>query len=212
MPAGFQTLNTDANTIQIDQDYRNMFLVSQGVGGTIPPASNYYYPLLALQQPALGTGAYYTFGSAVPSNVRWFIFDVAHPWMGGNAGFQVFDASGQLVFDSSFMPMRIRHYQEVSAAGGLTLEAGRQFATIMGGLAGRWTEGSIKAGGANWRNFEGEEYIGTTCSGGNVFNWDWYWRFYTEWISDTQEYAQGTHVTNYGVPASIMFVDVTNYF
>jgi len=210
MPAGFQLINTDANVISIDENYNNLFLVEQGVGGVIPPAGNYFNPLVAIMGPNYN---YYTHGSAVPGDTRWFVFDQLHGWMGTNVGFQVFNAGGGLVFDSGRFPMRIAGaYPDLGGGyNAIGIPAGRSYACVMGSVGGRWVEGSIKAGGANWRNFEGEDQIGVRVNGG-LMEWNWYTRWYSEWISDTQEFAQGTNWRYSNVPASGLVLDVTNYF
>lgn len=206
MPAGIQIF-TNSGTIQIDENYNNLHAADAGNGGVLPPVGNFFNPLLALQLPAFGLPY---FGEAVSG--KWWVFDILHNWMGTNAGFQVFNAGGGLVFDSGRNPMRlVYHNTNITSPGGITLTAGRQYATIMGSTSGQWVEGSIKAGGANWRNFEGANYMGARVTGGNVVEWNWYQQYYSEWISDTQEYAQGTNWTYSNVPASIMVVDVTGF-
>lgn len=128
MEAGLQIYNTTGN-IQIDSKFKNLAIIKKGevqllgtdvewTGGAktkINVAGT--NPLIAIQstvrmrtrrlKEANGTYSFYfnISQNVAPPKVKYWVFD--EPTSVGNSGLQVFDQSGQLVFDSSRGYMKV---------------------------------------------------------------------------------------------------------
>lgn len=125
MPAGLQAIN-DGYLLQIDENYRNLhYTQRQDVTCTNLFGQMYYadvtftnvnIPMVALYTPGkcfvtqiARSGSTVTFRVFAVANGTFaavMLFDTVQS-AGGNVGQQVFDGSGQLIFDSSFGYMKI---------------------------------------------------------------------------------------------------------
>lgn len=128
MPAGLQVFNEQGGFI-IDGSYMNLSLSQKLVASTVPqgnfnqarftytaPAGLSIPPVLAIQCPVRvvisgpvvsgNTYDWLVISYAGPTTVTGFIF-LEPPATGNNFGLQVFNESGQLVFDATFPYMRV---------------------------------------------------------------------------------------------------------
>lgn len=136
MPAGLQVFN-DSGIIQIDGTYSNLQLVARGSATTsmqtlaynTQPNGTFQYDTPYVQINFTGTtpvfavsggstvcvistavsGNSWTIGIVTPNgptSFEWFVFDKATP-SGTNVGLQVFNESGQLVFDAGQKYIRV---------------------------------------------------------------------------------------------------------
>jgi hypothetical protein len=123
MPAGFQVIGSHG-AVQIDADYFNLGFISKGTVNTTGPAFSNAAPTVTVtgNTPILcirsntvtasivrvtKSGNQYTYrisGNAAGA-IDWFLFDKMQG--SGNAGMQVFNANGEVVFDASARPMRV---------------------------------------------------------------------------------------------------------
>ncbi|WP_247308179.1 hypothetical protein [Ralstonia pseudosolanacearum] len=153
MPAGLQIWN-DAGTVLIDDTHANLAVAARGVVATSAAGMGVYQigsravvsytgdtratPLIAFACPAGFVGVYlsslsgstYTwrFITEQPAGteIKYWVFDRA-PASSGSYGFQVFDAAGNLTFDSSRQQARI-----VGITGGIfEIPAGRIYAVAV---------------------------------------------------------------------------------
>lgn len=117
MPAGLLIYN-DHNTVLIDNEYQNLAVVSQGTQSNPPSydGSN----LTAIKATSLAHTSYswWKFGNPVAPT--------------GNAGLQVFDAAGNLTFDSRLKYARVIDVFTGPTTGTAThtYDAGRSYAVI----------------------------------------------------------------------------------
>lgn len=223
MAAGIQIYNSHG-TLQVDENYRNMFLAGSGVGATAS-VSGTTYPLMAIRSTVPAT----TYGSshngvanytmitgpdpATTAPVQWWLWDLKSSAPASSAGFQVFNPQGQLVFDSGQKPMRIvdvRSFQNSSEWNGLTLSypAGRTYATVISrppGLGERYMESKGTDGfliiTKGWRG--GCVWSGTSCTFGWVMVND------SSYIDDSPMWHGD--ITESRGSWQIMIVDVTGY-
>lgn len=149
--AGLQIINT-GNSVQIDQDYRNLCLRQKGnavTTTTLPSGMGSYasFNVTGLTSPIIAVGGNVT---AVPqtywdapnarhgfllsttggigTSIPYYIFDVPAE-LGSTYGFQVRTASGQLIFDALQPPLRVRGFYVnagIGSYGGFA--AGRSYA------------------------------------------------------------------------------------
>lgn len=131
MANGFQSLNA-SNIIQIDDNYRNLLKVASGTwtGGTAAIAE-ITFPLQTSTAPLIfvrpvSDGIYVghvgiannAFYAATNGNFEWVVFGLDNPVMTDDSayGMQVFNGTGQVVFDSRYEPVRVqtvvRHDQQ----------------------------------------------------------------------------------------------------
>lgn len=123
MSYGFQSVNAD-NIVQIDDAYRNLLRVASGSwtsGGAVVgeinfPTQTSTAPLIFFRPSAdgvyvgqVGLGSDRVYFST-NGNFDWVVYGLDGPVMtsASNYGMQVFNASGQVVFDSRYEPPRIQ--------------------------------------------------------------------------------------------------------
>jgi hypothetical protein len=119
MPAGLQVWNAN-DFLQIDETYRNLVLRQKGTvpdGGSGVSFANGVTPVCCIA-PTIGpsgkaaalngmsiVGSTYTWN--VSAQADYWVFDVPPVPPAHGAGLQVKDASGNLVYDSDYAPMRV---------------------------------------------------------------------------------------------------------
>jgi len=145
----FRALNDDNTTVQIDTNYRNLFLRQSGNAVTVSGGAfsysafniaNMVAPVIAVggSTPAVAycskldstTGQFLIMCSGpAGTSVPYYIFDTA-PSPTGTVGLKLFDASGRCIFDSNQKAMRVVDMQLVTGAPGGTYPAGRTYACV----------------------------------------------------------------------------------
>lgn len=214
MPTGLQVIN-DYGTVQIDENYRNLFLRTSGTGGVPSASGSMTSPLLAMQSAGLSCGFGLTDGNGIvyqtnsAGSFKWWIWDVIAN-SSGNYGFQVFNASGQMVFDALQKPMRIVGHHLFTAETqwsnqSFTYPAGREYAVIIGTQPVwyiRSREGSSREG-YEIRKWTRE---GAAKVNGNVITLGWITRSDETFIDDNP-----TQIKSKRENMHIIVVDVTNY-
>jgi len=191
MPTGLQVKNDDGE-INIDEEYRNFSLKTQGtatigttnIGGSVAlynaqiQVTNCTSPILALRATTsvsvVGTqvsGSTYTFD--VYSNTsnhtfNYYVFDVPTA-PADTFGLQVFNSSGDLVFHSSNKHMKIAYVYNANDGGssGNTLASGKTYAVVQGAVGWR-NKNFLRLG--TWRYIAiaaGHKFTGTTL----YLNW-----------------------------------------
>jgi hypothetical protein len=181
MTAGLTIFNSH-NTVQIDENYRNLFVKTSGLNG-IPSASGITYPLCSVQCADFAvsytltnsTDVSYSVGKKGSADYKWWVWDLAVAPV-GDYGFQVYNASGQLVFDALQQPMRIVDYQVFTSLAeweniSITYPAGRQYAVIFGTYPSRFKTTYVKAG-EFWEVTE-ETWYGGAKVVDNVVTFGW---------------------------------------
>lgn len=149
--AGLQIINT-SNTVQIDQDYRNLCLRQKGNAVTtasLPAGGGSYaaFNVTGLTSPIIAVGGgsaavpqtYWDAANnrhgflistvgAIGTSIPYYIFDVPAE-LGSTYGFQVRNSGNQLIFDALQPPLRIRGFYVNAGVGNYTsLTAGRTYA------------------------------------------------------------------------------------
>lgn len=208
MPAGITVYN-DSGTIQIDENYQNLFVVASGTGGTIPAASN--YTSAAMVAVAYTSAARYTFGSSVAAGVKWWVFDTL-PVTAANPGYglQVWTADGKLAFDTAWKPMRfVAAVGPVSGTPTFNYPSGREYAVILGRYEILVHEETSKGGGSSWDHVYDEKHSGAVVSGNQVTVAHWT-KTHNEWNDEFEDPPQGEYDNTYG-QTTFYVVDVTHY-
>jgi hypothetical protein len=142
----------DSGVFQIDNTYRNLSLREKGTFVTtsnmyssvsvaqISARTGFTSPILAvggsvLSQPIVlydsGTGRFsfaVRASGPIGTQVPYWIFDVPPPPPASGAGIRVWNASGQLVFDSSLPPLRVVKFSVNSDNPNFSGQAGRSYA------------------------------------------------------------------------------------
>ncbi len=163
MPVGFQVMAQDgSNLLQIDGAYQNFHFRRKGTAATgtvyFPLAgANVSYvavqfgggfsrqPLIAVkssspvsvgvpqQNPDGSWWAYVYVRGEVGTFFDWWAFDTLAPAERGNVGLQVMGASGEVIFDSTWKPMRVAGTVSNDGISGntQTLPAGPIYAVAM---------------------------------------------------------------------------------
>lgn len=155
MATGLTILNT-AGTTQIDELYRNFCLAEKGTQTTSSGLATVFghigevtftggvSPIIAIRSAAYSYPAYvtksgstYTWGIAIEGasgqSFSYYIFD-APPTGLATHGLRVFDASGNVVFDSGYNYMRVADFIALSGeaeSGNRVFTSGREYAAIM---------------------------------------------------------------------------------
>ncbi|MBV6853746.1 hypothetical protein P2C08_14090 [Xanthomonas perforans] len=156
MPAGLQIINSNG-FIQIDETYRNLHfkrkgtattnVVAPGVAGNssvqIQISDVNAMMLIAVRCSSLVSMTSYNINGStvtvglvvnarVGATVDWYAFDTAPQAAAATYGLQVFNASGQIVFDSAHSPMRVVDTYQVNGSAGntRTYPAGRSYAAV----------------------------------------------------------------------------------
>lgn len=132
MPAGVQIMNQQG-VVQVDSSYRNYLLLKSGQFslGTYPdptavtrwiaeqPPVQTAHSLLLVQAPGWGirptTGSYvggrklcnFGFLKNSPPSFQYYIFDLVPPNSADKFGLQVFDKSGQIIYNALDYPLKI---------------------------------------------------------------------------------------------------------
>src|SRR5690606_32679498 len=104
MPAGIIVYN-DSGTIQIDENYQNLFVVASGTGGTVPSKSGFSdVAMVAAQNSAT---EYVGFGFSVSPTTKWWVLDtLPSNTPDPGYGFRVWTDAGKLAFDATRKPAR----------------------------------------------------------------------------------------------------------
>lgn len=216
MPTGIQVVN-NVGTVQVDENYRNLFSRANGTGGNPAATGAMTSPLCALQCSALGFAQGITSGTNITYYVsgggtyKWWVWDVIVA-SGGNYGFQIRNAANQLVFDALQKPMRIVDFKQFTAESqwdgvSFTYPSGRQYAVIIGTQPSwfqRTREGSSSEPPHNiirevWKR-------GAAKVVGNVITLGWVTTRDEEFL-DENPYQ----ITTVRPEMQIIVVDVTNY-
>lgn len=149
MAVQFRVLNDDNTTVQIDTNYRNMFLRQSGNVVTVSGGSysysafnldNMVAPIIAVggSTPALAycskldssTGQFLIMSAGAAGTViPYYIFDTA-PSPTGPVGLKLFDDTARCIFDSNQKPMRVVDMQLITGNPGGTYTAGRTYACV----------------------------------------------------------------------------------
>lgn len=207
MTAGIRIFS-DLGTIQIDQDYRNLFVRAMGTGGAPPIQAS---DLLALQPTAISPGTCRP-GDPVASSTKWWLFAVLTGTATARFGLQIRDAAGNRVFDTSQQPLRIVDVITVAnwSAGSKVYPAGRQYAVVTGSFAWKTLKESTTSGaGRLFTNTTTFYRMGLRVSGTTVF-WDWFtWYVDGPWVGEDQ--SIGNSMTYSDTPGIMLVVDVTGY-
>ncbi|MBQ4853228.1 hypothetical protein IMW82_00845 [Rhodanobacter sp. B2A1Ga4] len=156
MQAGFEVYN-DGNALVIDGTYRNMSFRLKGTAVTTTVVDQFStvtvslsglsgYPCVAVKSSSGAWAAVRSYASGaclvdivalggVGTSVDYYIFDLPQPIAGDNAGLQVFNAAGDMVFSSSHRYVRIVGSITASAgpslpSNSITLAAGKTYAVM----------------------------------------------------------------------------------
>lgn len=181
MPAGFQFVNADGH-VTIDETYFNYAFVSkhtlsfQAAGGPVTGGfghqafltlSGREFPIVAAKcsHPftvsrrrkngsdwQFGWITSHTGGAAIGDTIEVFVFDRPPPIAGNGIGLQIFDASGQVTFDSRHRYMRVvdaRTLVGSSPSANVNLGAG-DYAQIITRPSYRWM-GTQASPTADWQ-------------------------------------------------------------
>lgn len=215
MAAGLTVYNS-ANTIQIDENYRNLMVLNSGWNGT-PTASGISWPLCAIRSTSLALAYTLTSTSSVSytvvgggSGYNWYVFDLANTPV-SSVGLHVYNASGQLVYDSGRNPMRIVDYlvfnSEAEFNGATrTYPAGRTYAVIIGKYASKFISQSLNRDACGWEIQQDWYYSGARVNNNVVtFGWIQVRSDLLECEPDTQDY------TRLSPRMEAIVVDVTNF-
>lgn len=166
MPAGLQIVG-EHGVLQIDENYRNLSLRLRGTDASMSslliPAISYTNPLIAIRTADVGGGLIYQYsasGADLSFNVygnavTYWVFDV--PINTSNTvGFQVFNSSGQLVFDTKNEYLKVVGVYTLNypstAFTGITQPAGKNYAIIHIDT-GKWTQAAAGAAPADLGGF-----------------------------------------------------------
>ncbi|GEM_PF-6981959 len=161
MPAGFQAFNTATGSVQVDENYANLALLTKV---TITSAANGNWaatatlsvasptmPVVAVQSAVFvqlfrvyQSGGNWTFvyhAASAGAAINCYVFGKPVAPSGSGAGLQVFDASGSLTFDSRLKYARVA--QMISGASyastpAVTLPSGRTYAAVQCRYAGEY--------------------------------------------------------------------------
>lgn len=215
MAAGLTVYNT-AGTIQIDENYRNMMVANSGTNGT-PTATNISWPLCAIRSTSLvlaynltntSTASYTVWGGGAGYN--WYVFDL-RVTPSTNVGLQVFNGSGELIFDSGQKPMRIVDYfvfNNESEWNGVsrTYPAGRTYAVIIGKYATKFTSETLNRDSCGWEIQQNGYYSGASVNN-NIINFGWI-KTHDELLTCEFKPIDYNRVNG---RLEVIVVDVTNY-
>lgn len=162
MPGGFQSFLPDGQTIQIDEEYKNLefkgkfqlvatnqisigspntYDVSIQVGGVVNPIVAIFCPgvpvalLSTIQQNGVVTYRFGALSNTAPFLV--YVFDNPTP-SGANNGFQVFNSRGELVFDALKKYLRVVSSTTFADYGNVNIgiPGGGTFAYVPSGFLG----------------------------------------------------------------------------
>jgi len=180
MPVGFQILNADEVTVQIDDTYANLAVVEMGTKATDTATaaggnSSVTFSKAGLKNPLIAvagsnpqvavcwlidasTGTWgfnITSGGGIGTQARYLIFD-SPPATTTNFGRQIFDANGNKTFDSNFRYLRVVDMQ-LNAVGPFNYDASKQYAVC-----------HLRFGFRVWNQTGFNQVQGSTVSGGTV--------------------------------------------
>lgn len=215
MAAGLTVYNT-AGTIQIDENYRNMMVANSGTNGA-PTATNISWPLCAIRSTSLvlafnltntSTATYTVWGGG--TGYSWYVFDL-RVTPSTNVGLQVFNPTGELIFDSGQKPMRIVDYlvfNNESEWNGQTrtYPAGRTYAVIIGKYATKFVAESLNRDSCGWEIQKDAYYSGASVNN-NVVTFGW---ILTQSELLTCE-SRTMDYTRINGRLEVLVVDVTNF-
>lgn len=183
MPTGFQVIG-DHGGIQIDENFYNMTLLAKGttpynpvdangdvnwlipfqfsVSGATTPIICFKTPKVVALATSVKSGSTFTYTGNVFSSdagsFSWYVFD-RMPNVSNHAGLNVYDASGNITFNSDYVPMKIVNLYKLpdgaitaSTSSWYTNTSGRDIAACLtsprigaflsgGGMTALYTEG-----------------------------------------------------------------------
>jgi hypothetical protein len=218
MPAGFQVWGSHG-AFQVDGDFKHLVLHSvinttttqghEGDSGTIGSRTAWQtIPSISNPIVAVRSGNVCCVGEWDTANSRFrvhteagtgtavSIYIFGEPGAGANYGLQVFNASGQMVFDATHKPMRAVYFQVTTGSGSTTLATGRSYAVIISGGSYMTVTGSGSPFVLNLHRL-GASVNGATVAWGGV-------KLEADYIG-----VPGSLITPSN--ASILVVDVTGY-
>lgn len=178
MAVQFRALNDDNTTVQIDTNYRNLFLRQSGSVTTVSGGLYSYSafnvagvtaPVIAIGGSAYAmaycskldtsTGQFLIMSAGAAGTViPYYIFDTA-PSPTGPVGLKLFDATARCIFDSNQKSMRVVDMQLVTGAPGGTYPAGRTYACVHSIFGLR-----EETRASPYFRLEGTRFVGTTLS------------------------------------------------
>lgn len=143
MTAGLQSWSTTGNVLQIDESYRNLVLRQKGTvpeGGGSITFLNGVSPVVVLC-PIIANAGYCAYIShlnvsgttytwTVPAWADYYVFDVPPAPAAHGIGLQVFNAAGQIAYDSGLAPMRVLGVYNHTPADGSPANQSVQIATL----------------------------------------------------------------------------------
>lgn len=225
MPAGLLVIN-DTGSVQLDENFYTFALVAQGVETTIAKTtqggnSKLFISLAGMTNPIIAIqpvdktglmyanagGAEFVTDSPVGTDIPYWVFDSELPVETEDAGMQVFNATGDLVYTSSQKQLRV--HSLVGGVGVVALPAGREYALAYQTSFGHrtWAQGTHPSDEVDdW--WEESYVISAVFSDVDEITFD---EIEHSWSGPFEHGDPGIPGTDLNFPGQIMVIDVTDY-